>query len=313
MAVLVTGGCGFIGNNVVRFLLEAGEQVTVLDDFSTGSPSFGKEARRLGANVLNCCVSELDSTLVLGEVFDEVWHLASPASPDVFVHGWDTIVRANVLGLFKILSSIKDGARVFVASSSEVYGSANSFSLSDKGVVDTRSIRGVYDESKRLMESMLANWVRCAPDQRTGALMRIFNTYGEGMPDDGRVVNTFVRQAQTAQDLTVHGDGSQTRSFCYIDDLIRQLKALRLWASSPGLHTINLGAADEVSINALAKLVVSLSPNKVNINRVPGRQDDPKYRLPDLSFTKEVLGEAAEQTVSLVDGVSRALNGFRGD
>jgi len=309
MRALVTGGCGFIGRRVVRMLLREGLKVDVVDDLSTGSSDVLHELRAEGANAAIGCVAEYPARAI----YDEIWHLASPASPDVFVSRWDAIVRANVVGLSRILQLCADErTRLFVASSSEIYGRSKSFSLQDKGVVDSLSVRGIYDESKRLSESIAANWWRARNQRSTAVLMRFFNTYGDDMPDDGRVINTFVRQARAGEALTVHGSGAQSRSFCHIDDLTRQIHALRAAVTSPTLLPVNLGTDQEITITQLAQLVAQTADRVFLplplIRNVPGREDDPYWRRPDLSATTVRLGaDVMTPTVTLSDGIERAL------
>lgn len=314
MKILVLGGAGFIGSRIVRTLLARADEddhIVVVDDLSTGS------RENLEGTHPDVEFHQADATYASNlfdpGTFDAVYHLASPASPDVFVSQWDDIVRANIGGAMAAASLLRKGGLLVLASSSEVYGQpAGAMDENCLGAVRTQSVRGVYDESKRLAESIV--YSACQREGVRGLILRIFNTYGPGMPDDGRVINTFVRQARAGEALTVHGDGDQSRSFCYVDDTVSQIIALVDWAET---HTrdgdcevFNVGNPSERSIMEAAQIVAgvqsTLSGKATPIQCVPStRPDDPVWRCPVTTRTVRAIGDRA--LVSLEEGVRRCF------
>lgn len=312
MRVMVLGGAGFIGSRIVEELVDRGHDVHVVDDLSTG------DCRNL-EHLLSVTLHAADVTaaceLYPAGSFDAVYHFASPASPDVFTSHWDDVVRANIGGAMAAASLLREGGLLVLASSSETYGQpASPMVETCLGAVRTQSVRGVYDEAKRLAEAIVFS--ACQRERLRGLVLRIFNTYGPGMPDDGRVINTFVRQAQAGEALTVHGDGSQNRSFCYVDDAVAQIMALAQWADV-GLATdgecqvFNVGSDDQRTILEVADLVAATQSeindgDDVEIRLMPSpRPDDPVWRLPVMTKTHRAVGQ--RPIVSLEEGVRRCF------
>lgn len=306
MKALVLGGAGFIGSRIVRRLIDRAVQTVVVDDLSTGEQkNLPPHVSLLIADVTAACENWEPGT------FDIVFHFASPASPDVFTSKWDDVVRANVGGAMAAVSLLRKGGLLVLASSSEAYGQPHEQMHEDcLGSVRTQSPRGVYDESKRLAEAIV--YSACLREGVRGLILRIFNTYGPGMPDDGRVINTFVRQARAGEPLTVHGDGSQTRSFCYVNDTVDQIMALVDWAdthmlgmSSGECQVFNVGNPDERSILEAAEIVSQVGGGSL-VQTVPSpRPHDPVWRCPVMSRTFAAIGR--RELVSLEDGVSRCF------
>lgn len=304
---LVTGGSGFVGSHLVDSLLDSGYRVTVLDTFGSGrSANLAYHDNTAALTVYEHDVR--DSFPCIGPV-EYVYHLASRASPVDFKEYAAEIAMTNTTGTVNALDyALKHDARVLIASTSEVYGDPNQHPQPEEynGDVNPRGPRAPYDESKRLSEALGMAYVRKHDlDVRTA---RIFNTYGPRMrPDDGRVVPTFVLQALEGRDLTVHGDGSQTRSLCYVTDLIRGLRSL---AETDGLQgeVMNLGSTYEITIRTLAKMVLDHVNTDSELTFTPRRVDDPDVRCPDI--TRATDGLDWEPVVSLHDGLRKTINYF---
>lgn len=301
MKVLVTGGAGFIGSQIVRAHVSEGHSVHVVDDLSTGSTdNLPEDIEMVCTNVGS---GSLDH-IMPWQWFDRVYHFASPASPDAFASQWRIIVEANVVGALSVCNLVRPGGTLIVASSSEAYGQPRgSMSEENLGSVRTQSVRGVYDESKRLLESIAYS---AAPRLAVRSLvLRIFNTYGPGMPDDGRVINTFLRQAAAGEGLTLHGDGSQTRSFAYVTDTVSQILTLtNLVEERETIGTcqvFNVGSPDERTVIQAAQIVSGLTGAPI-VQMSNPRPNDPVWRRADMSKTAEYLGGL--ETLSLEEGVS---------
>jgi UDP-glucuronate decarboxylase len=304
--ILVTGGSGFIGSHLCRRLLELGHEVLVVDNFYSST-------RRNVAGLLGEPRFELmrhDVTFPLYVEVDQIYHLACPASPVYYqrdpVQTTKTCVHGsiNMLGLAKRL-----GARVLLASTSEVYGDPAVHPQVESywGNVNPTGIRSCYDEGKRCAETLFFDYWR--QHRLPVKVARIFNTYGPNMlPDDGRVVSRFIVSALRAEPLTVFGDGSQTRSFCYVDDMVDGLIALM---NSPAEVTgpVNLGNPGEFTMLELAKKVLALAGSDSPIEHHPLPSDDPARRRPDIARARELLGW--EPTVSLDDGLATTVSYFR--
>ena len=304
-SVLIAGGAGFLGMHLAEAVAVAGAEVNVVDNFSTSTPDAVnalKLTRNLLINVTQGDVSE-DIPLPAADV---VFNLASPASPVHYQSDPIKTWRANVFGSYNLMQHAIRNHAIFVqASTSEVYGSPLTHPQreEDWGNVNPNGPRSCYDESKRAAESVLMD------AQRLGLMelriARIFNTYGPGMaPDDGRALPQFIAQARAGLPVTLHGDGSQTRSFCYVSDLIR---GLMLLASVPGISVsvINLGNPHEISVRELAELVIYSLGSSSRINLTPRPQDDPSRRCPDISKARHILGWNPE--VSLLKGLELML------
>jgi len=305
MRVVVTGGAGFLGSHICDRLLERGDEVVAIDNLLTGrldniNHLFGRE----GFAFVKHDVSKF--VHVPGEV-DAVMHFASPASPADFERIPIPILKVGSLGTHNLLGLAKDkGARFFLASTSEVYGDPEIHPQPESywGHVNTIGIRGVYDEAKRFAESMTMAYHRYhGVDVR---IVRIFNTYGIRMrPDDGRAVSNFVVQALAGKPITVYGDGSQTRSFCYVEDEVRGFLAL---LDSDHVGPVNIGNPDEYTILQLAQMAVELTNSSSEIVFEPLPADDPARRQPDITLARRVLGWQPE--IPLRDGLARTAAYF---
>ena len=298
MKVLVTGVGGFIGSNLAAAHLSQGHQVIGIDNFSTGNHENLKELE--GLTLVEGGVSES-----LGKVPDDVniaYHFASPASPGKYMALAINTMEVNTSGTLSMVQFCKrTGARFVFASTSEIYGDPLVSPQTEEywGNVNPIGPRSVYDEAKRFGETLVAHFQR--EENVNAGIVRIFNTYGPNMdPFDGRVVSTFIRQALKGEPFTVFGDGSQTRSFCYIDDLVRGIMAMGQ-SSDPG--PINLGNPRENTLLELAKMVTDIVGGSGEIKFLDLPQDDPKKRNPDISKARSILGW--EPTVSLEEGIQK--------
>ena len=305
--ILVTGGAGFLGSHLCDRLLAQGHHVICLDSFLTG----GRDNLLHLKNERNFSLIEQDVIDPLSlEHVDQIYNLACPASPVHYQHDPIHTMKTSVIGAMNVLElARKTGARIFQASTSEVYGDPLIHPQTEAylGNVNTIGPRACYDEGKRAAETLFFDYHR-----RYGVeikVVRIFNTYGPRMAaNDGRVVSNFIVQALCGEDLTIYGDGSQTRSFCYVDDLVEGF--LRLMGSGPEtLEPVNLGNPGEFTMLELATQVLRLtgSSSKLSFQELP--QDDPKQRRPDITRAREVLGWSP--TVNLETGLERTVTYFR--
>jgi UDP-glucuronate decarboxylase len=305
--LLVTGGSGFIGSHLCQRLLDMGHDVLAADNFYSSDRHNVHELLRNPRFEL----MRHDVTFPLYVEVDEIYHLACPASPVYYqrdpVQTTKTCVHGsiNMLGLAKRL-----GARILLTSTSEVYGDPAVHPQSESywGNVNPIGIRSCYDEGKRAAETLFFDYHR--QHGLPIKIARIFNTYGPKMqPDDGRVVSNFIVQALNGEPLTVFGDGSQTRSFCYIDDMVDGLISLM---NSPREVTgpINLGNPGEFTMIELAKQVMALTDSDCELQHLPLPADDPVRRKPDISRARDVLGW--EPAVPLSEGLARTVDYFRG-
>ena len=304
--IVVTGGAGFLGSHLCDALVGAGADVVCLDNFITGSEDniahlFGHER----FHIVNHDVTEY--LVVPGEV-DAVLHFASPASPIDYLQLPIQTLKVGGLGTHKALGLAKDkGARFLLASTSEVYGDPQVHPQPETywGNVNPIGPRGVYDEAKRYAEALAFAYHRTHDvDIR---IARIFNTYGPRMRlNDGRAVPTFVAQALAGQPLTVHGDGTQTRSLCYVDDLIAGFLAL---LTSDEVGPVNLGSPFEVTMTELAETILAVSGSASSLEYAPRPEDDPQVRRPETTLAETALGWKA--AVSLEEGLERTVEWFR--
>ncbi len=306
MRVVVTGGAGFLGSHLCRALLARGDEVVAIDNLLTGSLRnleglFGHEGFVFQRHNVSNFVH------VPGPV-DAVLHFASPASPADFARIPIPILKVGSLGTHNTLGLAKDkGARFLLASTSEVYGDPHVHPQPETywGNVNPIGPRGVYDEAKRFAEAMTMAYHRHhGVDVR---IVRIFNTYGPHMrPDDGRAVSNFLVQALAGEPITVYGDGSQTRSFCYVDDEVRGFLAL---LDSDYVGPVNIGNPHEYTILELAKAVLEVTGSSSEVVFQPLPVDDPTQRRPDISLARRLLGW--EPQVDLRTGLARTAEWFR--
>jgi dTDP-glucose 4,6-dehydratase len=298
---VVTGGAGFLGSHLCDFLLERDHRVICVDNLETGSLQNVEHMRGDSFAFVN---HDLTSHLEIDEPVDYVYHLASPASPIDYLRLPLATLKVGSYGTHNALGLAKwKRARFLLASTSEVYGDPQVHPQQESywGNVNPIGPRGVYDEAKRYAEALTMAYHR--QQGVDTAIVRIFNTYGPRMrPHDGRAIPTFVRQAQNNEPLTVFGDGSQTRSFCYVDDLIRGLNLLM----ESGEHLpVNIGNPDEFTLLELAEVVLRVTGSKSELVYEALPVDDPQVRQPDITRAKQILGWTPE--IGLEDGLRKLL------
>jgi len=304
--ILVTGGAGFLGSHLCERLLEAGNEVLCVDNFFTGN-------KRNIAHLLNHPNFELmrhDVTFPLYVEVDQIYNLACPASPIHYQFDPVQTTKTSVHGAINMLGLAKRvKARILQASTSEVYGDPEVHPQTESywGRVNPIGIRSCYDEGKRCAETLFFDYWRQHKLQIK--VVRIFNTYGPRMhPNDGRVVSNFIVQALKDQDITIYGDGRQTRSFCFVDDLIEGI--VRMMETEPELvGPVNIGNPNEFSMLELAQRVIALSGSKSKLVFRPLPQDDPRQRQPDISLAKRELDW--EPKVQLDEGLRKTIAYFR--
>lgn len=305
MRILVTGGAGFLGSHLCERLLGEGHDVICLDNFFTGSKN--NIIHLLDNHRFELIRHDIVEPILL-EV-DRIYNLACPASPVHYQYNPVKTVKTSVMGMINMLGMAKRvKARILQASTSEVYGDPQVHPQTEDywGHVNPIGIRSCYDEGKRVAETLMMDYHRQnGVDIR---IVRIFNTYGPRMAEnDGRVVSNFILQALNNQEITVFGDGSQTRSFCYVDDLIEGL--IRMMENQHGfIGPVNLGNPQENSILEFAEKIVSITGSASRIVFKPLPQDDPKQRRPDISLAGEKLGW--QPTMDLTTGLKRTADYF---
>ena len=304
--ILVTGGAGFIGSHICHTLLDAGCRVVAYDNLLTGS--IDNIEPLLGHPSFEFQHYDVTNFLYVGGDLDAILHFASPASPAAFERLPIEILKVGSLGTHKALGLAKaKNARFLLASTSECYGDpeVNPQPESYWGNVNPIGIRGVYDEAKRFAEAMTMAYHRHhGVDVR---IVRIFNTFGPRMQiDDGRAIPNFFRQALMGESLTLFGDGSQTRSFMYVDDLIEGV--WRLLGSSY-VGPVNIGNPNEMTLRAMAEKIIEITGSASPIETMPLPPDDPKVRRPDISLAQKVLG-GWEPKISIEDGLRRTRDYF---
>ncbi|WP_378943079.1 UDP-glucuronic acid decarboxylase family protein [Mesorhizobium sp. ANAO-SY3R2] len=306
--ILVTGGAGFLGSHLCDLMVSRGHRVFCVDNFHTGSR---RNVSRLEATKKFWMVDH-DVRQGLPEElprFDEIYNLACPASPKHYQSDPVRTAMVNAMGAWNVLQRAEaDGARVFHASTSEVYGDPEVHPQPESycGNVNPVGPRACYDEGKRFAETLFMDFAKTRGI--TVRMVRIFNTYGPRMrADDGRVVSNFVIQALRNEPLTVYGDGSQTRSFCYVSDLIMGLDLL-MHSGSEAAGPMNLGNPAEVPVHDLAEMVIDMVGSRSRIVRLPLPIDDPKRRRPDISRAVELLGWKPK--VALEQGLEKTIAYF---
>ncbi|MBI5017676.1 MAG: SDR family oxidoreductase [Deltaproteobacteria bacterium] len=304
--VLVTGGAGFLGSHLCEALLARGDEVLCLDNFFTGRKL--NVAHLLGNPRFE--VLRHDVTHPLFVEVDRIFNLACPASPIHYQYNPVKTIKTSVLGAIHMLGLAKRvKARILQASTSEVYGNPDVHPQTEAywGHVNPIGIRSCYDEGKRAAECLFMDYHR--QNRVDVRLVRIFNTYGPRMlPNDGRVVSNFIVQALRGEPLTVYGDGSQTRSFCYVDDLVEGL--LRMMDQEETIGPVNLGNPHEFTILELAEQVRAMTGARCEIRFLPLPSDDPTQRQPDIRLARERLGW--EPRVPLTEGLRRTVEYFEG-
>jgi dTDP-glucose 4,6-dehydratase len=303
---VVTGGAGFLGSHLCERLLDERYDVVCLDNFVTGNASNVEHLmEHPGFRLINVDVSDF---IHVGGSVDAVLHFASPASPIDYLKLPIHTMKVGSIGTLHALGLAKEkGARFVIASTSEVYGDPQVHPQPESywGHVNPVGPRGVYDEAKRFSEALTMAY-RNTHSMDT-AILRIFNTHGPRMrPDDGRAIPTFIRQAIKGEPITVAGDGTQTRSIQYVDDLVEGVIRL-LHSDQPG--PINIGNPHEVSMQQLAEVIRDLIGAKSEIVHIPRPQDDPTVRQPDITLARSLLGW--EPVVPLEDGLKRTIEYFR--
>jgi UDP-glucuronate decarboxylase len=305
--ILITGGAGFLGSHLCEHLLAQGHDIICLDNFFTGSKN----------NILHLLSNPHFEQIrhdIINPIFlevEEIYNLACPASPVHYQYNPIKTIKTNVMGAINTLGLAKRvRATILQASTSEVYGDPEVHPQKEDywGRVNPIGIRSCYDEGKRAAECLMMDYHR--QNHVNIKIVRIFNTYGPRMaPDDGRVVSNFIVQALRGEDITVFGDGSQTRSFCYVDDMIDGL--IRMMGTPKGfLGPVNLGNPAEFTILELAEILIRMTGSRAKIVFKPLPQDDPTQRKPDITLAQKKLGW--QPRVPLEEGLAKTIEYFRG-
>ncbi len=304
MRVLVTGGAGFIGSHLSEALLNQGHDVLCLDNFFTGSKD--NIWHLMDHKRFELIRHDVTQPILL-EV-DQIYHFACPASPVHYQYNPVKTIKTNVMGTINMLGLAKRvRARIMQASTSEVYGDPEVHPQREDywGHVNPIGVRSCYDEGKRVAETLMMDYHR--QNKVDIKIIRIFNTYGPRMAlNDGRVVSNFIVQALTNKDITIYGDGSQTRSFQYVDDLIDGV--LRMMKADDFIGPVNLGNPDEFTILELAQTVIEMTGSRSEIVHKPLPADDPTQRQPDIALAREKLGWQPQ--IKLKDGLKRTIAYF---
>jgi UDP-glucuronate decarboxylase len=305
--ILVTGGAGFLGSHLCDRLVEQGHHVLCVDNYFTGSK---KNIEHL-LDRKNFEVIRQDICIPLYVEVDEIYNLACPASPVHYQRDPVQTTKTSIIGAYNMLGLAKrTGAKILQASTSEIYGDPTVHPQPESywGNVNPIGIRSCYDEGKRAAETLFFDYHRMH-DVRI-KVMRIFNTYGPRMAEaDGRVVSNFIVQALRHRDIAIYGDGLQTRSFCYVDDLLNGMMAL-MDSDDSVTGPVNIGNPGEFTIRELAEQVIFITGSTSSIIEKPLPQDDPRQRRPDISLAKSVLGW--EPKIQLEQGLKKTIDYFRG-
>ncbi len=302
---LVTGGAGFLGSHLCEHLLKLGHQVIAMDNLLTGTIS---NIEHLQGEDFKFIKHDVTEYIYLAGPVNYVWHFASPASPLDYLQLPIHTLKVGAMGTHKALGlAFEKKASFMLASTSEVYGDPLIHPQEEEywGNVNPVGPRGVYDEAKRFGEALTMAYHRYK-DMNT-KIVRIFNTYGPRMrPKDGRAIPTFIPQALKDEPITIFGDGNQTRSFCYVDDLIEGICRLMF---SDYHEPVNIGNPHEMTINEMAQLIIELSGSKSKLINKPLPTDDPKVRQPDISLAKKLLDW--EPKVPAKEGITRTISWFQ--
>ena len=305
--ILVTGGAGFLGSHLCDRLVKEGHHVLCVDNYFTGSK---KNIEHL-LDHKNFEVMRQDVCFPLYVEVDEIYNLACPASP--YYYQWDPIqtMKTSVIGSYNLLGLAKrTGAKILQASTSEIYGDPKVHPQTEEywGNVNPIGIRSCYDEGKRAAETLFMDYYRV--HEVKAKIVRIFNTYGPRMAEnDGRVVSNFIVQALKGKDITIYGDGMQTRSFCYVDDLLDGMMAMMNHHDDMYIGPVNIGNPGEFTVWELAHKVIELTGSKSQILQQPLPQDDPKQRRPDISEAKSML--EWEPKINLEQGLIKTIDYFK--
>lgn len=302
---IVTGGAGFIGSNLCRRLHEEGDHVICIDNLSSGSE---KNVRDLqGSSRFEMIVHDVTDPIDLKA--DRIYHLACPASPVYYQKDPIATSKTLFMGSLNMLEVAKvNSARILLASTSEIYGEPLIHPQIEeyRGNVEPNGIRSCYDEGKRMAESLFFDYHRIHGIEIR--VVRIFNTYGPGMlPNDGRVVSNFIVQALQEKDLTIYGDGSQTRSLCFVDDTVEAL--IRMMEAPDITGPVNIGNDHELSVKEIAEHIIRLTGSSSRMIALPLPEDDPTRRRPDITKARKILGW--EPSVSVDEGLSKTIDYFR--
>jgi len=301
---LITGGNGFLGSHLAKKLIKKGEEVISLDNFLTGTKKNTKELM----NHPNFELIRHDVTEPIHLEVDKIWHLACPASPVHYQSNPIKTAKTSFLGTYNMLGlAKKNKAKLLLASTSEIYGNPefNPQSENYNGSVNTTGIRSCYDEGKRIAETLCSDYRRI--HNLNIKIVRIFNTYGPRMrADDGRVISNFIFQALQGNPLTIYGDGNQTRSFCYVDDLIEGM--IKLMNSNVNTPT-NIGNPEQFTIIELAKKIKQTINPKLELIFLPLPEDDPLQRQPDISKAIEEL--SWKPKINLENGINLTIDWFK--
>lgn len=306
--ILITGGAGFVGSHLCQRLLSENNNIICVDNFLTSSKE--NIIPFLDHKNFKFIEHDIINPLLIDENIDEIYNLACPASPIHYQNNAIRTIKANTIGVINMLGLARaKNAKIFQASTSEVYGDPIEHPQKEsyRGNVNPDGPRACYDEGKRCAETLFFDYYR-THDLKI-KVVRIFNTYGPNMaPDDGRVVSNFIIQALRGEDITIYGDGSQTRSFCYVDDLVDGF--VKMMASSESLlGPINLGNPDEFTVNELAHKVLELTGSKSKIVYRELPIDDPTRRCPDITLAKDDL--SWEPKIKLQEGLLKTIEYFK--
>lgn len=303
--ILVTGGAGFIGSHLCEELIASGDRVICVDNFFTGQRQ--NIAHLENNENFRLLEHDIIDPLDVDEDIDQIYNLACPASPPHYQKNPIRTVKANTIGVINVLGlAKKTGARVLQASTSEIYGDPEVHPQTEdyNGNVNPLSPRACYDEGKRVAETLCMDYHREHGIEIR--IARIFNTYGPRMkPDDGRVVSNFITETLQNKPMSIYGDGSQTRSFCFVDDLVR---GLILLMNQSDMGPINLGNPIELTMLELAKLVLEKTQSKSTVEHMPLPEADPKKRRPDITRAKKILGW--QPSIGIDEGLTKTIEYF---